>query len=95
MNLKTSKSALNRFRKEHAKYNTEDSADDPRNADREALEAEEKAFQQVNQTDETFRNATERNIKKRLFRATKNLNGDYHEIRWLIKSLEMLRNSEW
>lgn len=38
-----------------------------------------------------FRNVTQSEIRKRLFRVVNDPASDYHEIRWLIKSLEMLK----
>jgi hypothetical protein len=53
--------------------------------------ATEQAFQNANASDESFRQATVRGIRKRLFTSVENPRGDHHEIRWLLKSLEMLR----
>ena len=90
MNFETSKTGLNRFRDDFmrcAMRRTKVEA--ARVAEQQRLLLEEK-FRQANASDETFRQTTEAQIRKRLFHAAHDANSDYHEIRWLIKSLEML-----
>jgi hypothetical protein len=50
-------------------------------------------FVEKTRSEESFKaaNATQSEIRKRLFHAVNDPTSDYHEIRWLIKSLEMLR----
>jgi hypothetical protein len=53
--------------------------------------AAEQSFQNANTSDENFRQSTERQIRRRLFLAADNPTSDYHEIRWLVKTLDLLR----
>lgn len=54
----------------------------------------EQSFETANASDESFRQAAERQIRKRLFITTADPGSDYHEIRWLLKSLELLRKAQ-
>jgi hypothetical protein len=92
MNFETSKTGLNRFRDDFMRCAMRRSKlEAARVAEQQRLLLEEK-FKQANASDETFRQTTEAQIRKRLFHAAHNADSDYHEIRWLLKSLEMLRH---
>jgi hypothetical protein len=54
----------------------------------------EQLFQTANTSDENFRQITERQIRRRLFLATENPTSDYQEIRWLVKTLELLHKPD-
>jgi hypothetical protein len=92
MNFETSKTGLNRFRDDFlrcAMRRTKVEAEHI--AEQQRLLLEEK-FRQASASDKTFRQTTEAQIRKRLFHAAHDANSDYHEIRWLLKCLEMIRD---
>ena len=90
-NIKTSKQALSRFKRDHMRYEINQVREAQRLAAEEAHKAFEKAFSECISSNEAFCAATERNIKRRLFEATRNPSADFQEIRWLVSSLAMLR----
>jgi len=94
MDLQTSKGGLNRFRDDFMRCAMRRSkVEAQRMAEKQRL-ALEQLFQKANASEETFRQTTEAQIRKRLFQSVHDPASDYHEIRWLLKSLEMLRKYE-
>lgn len=91
LNLRTSRPGISRFRDDYIRT----AMDEQKRRREEAAEqqrlAKEAAFKTVNVSDDAFRKDTETQIRKRLFDAAHDPASDFHEIRWLIKSLEMLR----
>ena len=94
LNLQTSRPGISRFRDDYIRT----AMDEQKRRCEEAAEqqrlAKEAAFKTVNVSDDGFRKDTETQIRKRLFDAAHDPASDFHEIRWLIKSLEMLRSSQ-
>jgi hypothetical protein len=91
MNLHTSLAALKRFLRDYQRILSDDKKlENHRQQEQERL-ATEQSFQTANASDESFRQAAERQIRKRLFTAASDPKSDHHEIRWLLKSLELLR----
>jgi hypothetical protein len=94
LNLQTSKAGVIRFREDYLECIKQDrKLKALAEADAQRI-ANEEAFAKVNATDHTFRRTTVRQIRKRLFNAVQDPQADYHEIRWLIKSLEMLGDTQ-
>lgn len=91
-NLKTSKQALSRFRRDHMRYEMNNAREMQKLADEAARKAADEAFHQANVSADAFCQATERNIRRRHFDATRNPAAHYQEIRWLITSLVVLRS---
>jgi hypothetical protein len=91
MNLKTSKQALSRFKRDHMRYEMNTVREAQRLAAEQARQADEEAFAQSIASNRAFCATTERNIQRRLFDATRNPAANYQEIRWLITSLAILR----
>jgi hypothetical protein len=91
MNLQTSKAGLNRFRDDFMRCALRrGKVEAQRMAEQQRLITEQ-LFQKASASDESFRQTTQAQIRKRLFHAAHDPASDYHEIRWLLKSLEMLR----
>jgi hypothetical protein len=91
MNLNTSKQALSRFKRDHMRYEMNSLREAQRLASEQSRQADEEAFAQSIASDRAFCETTERNIRRRLFEATRNPSAHYQEIRWLITSLAILR----
>ena len=91
MNLKTSKQALSRFKRDHMRYEINSCHEAQRAASEKSRLADEDAFDQCIASDHAFCRTTERQIQRRLFDATRDPSARYQEIRWLISSLALLR----
>ena len=90
LNLRTSRPGISRFRDDYIRTAM---AEQKRRRDEAAEQqrlAFDQSFQKANTSNDAFRKATETQIRKRLFQVAHDPASDYHEIRWLIKSLEML-----
>jgi hypothetical protein len=93
MNLRTSKAGVIRFREDFMHCAMQESKLKAHAAAEDQRLAADEAFQTVNASDDIFNQTTALQIRKRLFQAVQDPRADYHEIRWLIKSLEMLREA--
>jgi hypothetical protein len=91
MNLRTSKAGVVRFREDYMRCAMQNSKRPSQEAAAQQRLAIEESFKSANASDESFRQTTEAPLRKRLFEAVHDPASDYHEIRWLIKSLGMLR----
>ncbi|HEY6229039.1 MAG TPA: hypothetical protein VI282_18110 [Verrucomicrobiae bacterium] len=94
LGLRTSLAGLKRFLQDYRRILHEQQDLEEKCETEEARLAAEQSFQRANTSDESFRQAAERQIRKRLFDAANNPKSDYHEIRWLLKSLELLRKPQ-
>jgi hypothetical protein len=92
MNFKTSAAGLKRFRSEYLRILSDERQLQEYLRNKKEKAVLDQAFQTANNSDDSFRQNTALKIRKRLFQAVNNSQSDYHEIRWLIKSLEMLRS---
>lgn len=93
MSLRTSKAGVVRFREDYLRCAMHE-AKQKSQAEAEARRlAEEEAFKKTNSSDAAFVQDTVQQIRKRLYQAAHNPDSDYHAIRWLIKSLHMLRET--
>jgi hypothetical protein len=90
MNLKTSRQGVGRFREDYIQAAIQEQKRRAAEADEERRLALEESFKKANASDDDFRKATEIQIRKRLFQVAHDPSSDFHEIRWLIRSLEML-----
>ena len=91
MNLRTSKAGVIRFREDYVRCAMQQSKRESQEAaERQRLACEE-SFKAANASNDSFRDLTQLEIRKRLFHAVNDPTSDYHEIRWLIKSLDMLK----
>jgi hypothetical protein len=90
LGFRTSLAGLKRFLQDYRRILRDEQDLESSLKSEEERVAVEAAFQTANASDETFRQTAERQVRKRLFDAVNNPQSDYHEIRWLIKSLEML-----
>jgi hypothetical protein len=84
--FKISKSSLATFRKQYM-------ADEMERRKEAARQADEQSFQRATASEQAFCEITESFIKRRLLHTVANEAADYHEIRWLLASLSMLRKS--
>jgi hypothetical protein len=91
MSLQTSKPGVIRFRDDYMRCAMQHGKRESEQAAEQRRLAFDESFKAANASDDSFRNVTQSEIRKRLFRAAHDPASDYHEIRWLIKSLEMLR----
>ena len=91
MNIQTSKAGLNRFRDDFMRCAMRRSKVEAERVAEQHRIAMEQRFEKANASDESFRQTTEAQIRKRLFQAAHDPASDYHEIRWLLKCLEMVR----
>jgi hypothetical protein len=91
MNLHTSKAGVIRFRDDYLRCALQDGKRQSQAAAEQQRLASEESFQTANASDESFCQTTQTQIRKRLFQAAHDPASDYHEIRWLIKSLELLQ----
>jgi hypothetical protein len=94
LNLRTSRPGISRFRDDYIRAAMDEQKrrrDEAAEQQRLAMEA---AFNAANASDNAFRKATETQIRKRLFQVAHDPASDFHEIRWLIRSLEMLKPAQ-
>lgn len=91
MNLRTSKAGVIRFRQDYLECVLQQRKLKSRAGAEAQRIADDEAFMKANGSDNAFHQNTERNIRRRIFEATRNPSADYQEIRWLISSLAVLR----
>jgi hypothetical protein len=94
MDFQTSRAGLKRFCADYKRILFDKEKIEKHQRDELARRAADQSFEAANASDETFRQSTERQIRKRLFNAANDPASSYLEIRWLLKSLEHLRKPE-
>ena len=94
ISLRTSKAGVIRFREDYLRCAMEEQKRRSQQIAEQQRSACEQSFKAATASDNSFRDATKSQIRKRLFRAVHDPDSDYHEIRWLLKSLDMLNEDE-